>query len=83
MKAILRSYLSEDQIIDKVVEIDDDHDFNDGPYVDTIPFAVGSQQNILPLDWIRREYLSQPDLYTEEVIQQYLRENDEIAVDKH
>ena len=30
------------------VEIADTHNFADGPYVDTVPFAVGSNQTILP-----------------------------------
>jgi hypothetical protein len=34
---------------DKIVTISDNHNFADGPYVDTVPFAVGSNQEILPL----------------------------------
>lgn len=48
MIATLRTYQSEDRIIDRLVEIDDAHNFADGPYVDTVPFAVGSNQTILP-----------------------------------
>jgi len=50
MKAILRTYHSETNISEEVVEISDDHHFEDGPYVDTIPFSVGSNQSVLPLD---------------------------------
>ena len=50
MKAILRTYHNELSFTDRVVEIDDDHDFGDGPYQDTVPFAVGSNQTILDLD---------------------------------
>jgi hypothetical protein len=47
MKAILRSYHNETSHTDKVVDIHDDHDFGGGPYQDTVPFAVGSNQSIL------------------------------------
>jgi hypothetical protein len=33
-----------------VVEIDDNHEFYNGPYQDTVPFAVGSNQAILPIE---------------------------------
>jgi hypothetical protein len=50
IKAILRTYHSETESSDRVVDIDPAHDFAGGPYVDTIPFAVGSNQAILPRD---------------------------------
>jgi hypothetical protein len=50
MTAVLRTYQGEDKIADKLVEISDDHNFADGPYGDTVPFAVGSNQAILPED---------------------------------
>jgi hypothetical protein len=50
MTAVLRTYQGEDNITDKLVEISDAHNFADGPYVDTVPFAVGSNQSILPED---------------------------------
>lgn len=50
MKAILRTYISETNIIDEIREISDNHHFEDGPYVDTIPFSVGSNQTILELE---------------------------------
>jgi hypothetical protein len=51
MKAILRTYYDKSSShTDKVVEINDNHDFSRGAYVDTIPFAVGSNQTILPLE---------------------------------
>ncbi len=49
MKAILRTYHNEHSATDRVVEIDDDHDFSNGPYQDSVPFAVGSNQTILEL----------------------------------
>lgn len=48
MKAILRTWKSETEKEDTVVEIADNHNFADGPYVDTVPFTVGSNQEILP-----------------------------------
>jgi hypothetical protein len=50
MKAILRTYDRDASFLDRVVEIDDDHDFSGGPYQDTVPFAVGSNQTILDLE---------------------------------
>jgi len=50
MKAILRTHLNETRFVDKIVDIDDNHDFAGGPYQDTVPFAVGSNQEILPLE---------------------------------
>jgi hypothetical protein len=50
MKAILRTYDHRDaSYTDRVVEIDDNHDFSNGPYQDSVPFAVGSNQTILEL----------------------------------
>ena len=50
MKAILRTHFSETRFVDKIVDIDDNHDFAGGPYQDTVPFAVGSNQEILQLE---------------------------------
>lgn len=79
MKAILRTYQQDEHVSDKVVEIDDSHNFNDGPYVDTIPFSVGSNQEIVPLDWVRRDHLDSPQLYPDEVLQQYQEQNDRLT----
>jgi hypothetical protein len=50
MKAILRTYHNETNHTDEVVDIHDDHDFGGGPYQDTVPFAVGSNQSILAIE---------------------------------
>lgn len=50
MKAILRTYTSENSYYDVLREIGDHHDFSKGPYEDTVGFAVGSNQAILPVD---------------------------------
>lgn len=50
MTAILRTYLNERVICEEKVEIDDDHIFAYGPYQDTVPFSIGSNQSILPYD---------------------------------
>jgi hypothetical protein len=50
MKAILRSWHNETSHTDEVVDIHDDHDFGGGPYQDTVPFAVGSNQSILAIE---------------------------------
>ncbi len=51
MKAILRTYDHRDaSYTDRMVEIDDSHDFGRGPYQDSVPFAVGSNQTILELE---------------------------------
>jgi len=50
MKAVLVTYRGEETAFKDVVEIDDNHNFADGPYVDTIPFAVGSNQSIQPME---------------------------------
>lgn len=49
MKAILRTWIRETPA-DMVVEIDDTHDFALGPYQDSVPFAVGSNQEILQIE---------------------------------
>lgn len=46
MKAILKTYASEKVSNYQLVEISDHHDFTDS-YADTVPFAVGSNQEIL------------------------------------
>lgn len=58
MKAVLRTYDKEKHISDKIVEISDSHDFF-GPYADTVPFSVGSNQSILPLTWLIEEKLEE------------------------
>jgi hypothetical protein len=50
MIAILRTYLKETIIIDEQVEVDDDHIFAYGPYQSTVPFSVGSNQEIIPYE---------------------------------
>jgi len=52
MKAILRTYNKETLVSDKIVDISDDHDFSNGPYVDTVPFSVGSNQTIIPIEYL-------------------------------
>lgn len=47
--AVLRTYLNNGgEFEDAGVLISRHHRFEDGPYVDTIPFSVGSNQTILP-----------------------------------
>ena len=51
MKATLRTWHAPDDVSTlKLVEISDDHDFAQGSYADTIPFAVGSNQEIIEYD---------------------------------
>ena len=50
MTAILRTYQSETTFTEELVEISDDHIFAYGPYQDTVPFSVGSNQEILPFE---------------------------------
>jgi hypothetical protein len=50
MTAILRTYISENVFTEEMVEINDDHIFAYGPYQDTVPFSVGSNQSILPFE---------------------------------
>ncbi len=50
MKAVLVTYCGEEISDRKIVDIDDNHNFYDGPYVDTIPFSVGSNQSIQPME---------------------------------
>lgn len=52
--AILRTYYKE-KYHDTAVMIDEDHDFSGGPYQDTIPFPVGSNQEIVPIDDLSRD----------------------------
>jgi hypothetical protein len=48
-KAVLRTYLNNrGDFRDELVRVLRGHRFSDGPYVDTVPFAVGSNQAILP-----------------------------------
>ena len=50
MIAILRTYGCDGRFDDSIVNISDDHKFEEGPYVDTVPFPVGSNQSILSLE---------------------------------
>jgi hypothetical protein len=51
IKATLRTWNNGDRsFTDSVVLIDRTHDFASGPYQDTVPFAVGSNQEVLPID---------------------------------
>jgi hypothetical protein len=44
-KAVLRTYLNNSgDFVDRIVEVSEDHDFSKGPYQDTVPFCVGSNQ---------------------------------------
>lgn len=64
MKAILRTYNKEAIDHDKLVDIDDAHDFAQGPYQDTVGFSVGSNQSILPWDGeTRPEGIPQEDWF--------------------
>lgn len=47
MTAYLVTYGQEDIVDIYPVEIADNHNWSDGPYADTIPFAVGSNQTIV------------------------------------
>ena len=49
MKALLVTYDKEKIVETCEVEISDLHDFSSGPYADTIPFSVGSNQNIIEI----------------------------------
>lgn len=53
MKAWLVTYNLQTQCLQerRLVEVADDHNFADGPYVDTVPFSVGSNQTVVPEDW--------------------------------
>jgi hypothetical protein len=44
--ALLRTYHTGGFTEDQLVEISADHDFEKGPYQDTVGFAVGSNQTI-------------------------------------
>lgn len=50
MKALLRTWMREEIQQDDVVEIDPSHDFLGSPYEDTVPFSVGSNQEIIKLE---------------------------------
>lgn len=51
MKAILRTWDGPKATFeDRIVTVDNRHDFLNGPYADTVPFAVGSNQEILPIE---------------------------------
>jgi hypothetical protein len=50
MTAILRTYISESVFTEEMVQVDDNHIFAYGSYQDTVPFSVGSNQDIIPED---------------------------------
>lgn len=62
MKAVLITYKGEAIESRKIVEISDDHKWEDGPYVDTIPFSVGSNQTVVDYeyyeDWMHEVFIS-------------------------
>lgn len=62
MKAVLITYKGEAIESRKIVEISDDHKWEDGPHVDTIPFSVGSNQTVVDyeyyVDWLHEVFLS-------------------------
>ena len=49
MKAILRTYQSETDYSDRLVDVRDKSAFAD-PYGDAVPFSVGSNQKVIPCD---------------------------------
>jgi hypothetical protein len=60
VEAFLISYQRDTISNIQLVEISDDHDWSAGPYVDTVPFSVGSNQTIVSyedgIDIIKRTY---------------------------
>lgn len=51
MKAVLRTWnIPNATYEDQIVTVDNHHNFLNGPYADTVPFAVGSNQEILPIE---------------------------------
>jgi hypothetical protein len=50
MKAILKTNVGESVTFEEIVEIHDDHIFCYGPHQETVPFVVGSNQEILPFE---------------------------------
>jgi hypothetical protein len=68
MKAILRTYHSEQKYTDQLVKIDDNHDWARGPYQDTAPFTVGSNQTILELEFTEKPWRPWPPVWSEIVI---------------
>jgi hypothetical protein len=50
MKALLVTYNNEKLSECRLVDVADDHDFAGGPYQDSVPLAVGSNQAIIPAD---------------------------------
>ncbi len=57
MKAFLINYRKEEIAEVRPVEISDDHDWLSGPYVDTVPFSVGSNETIIPYEDGEKLYL--------------------------
>jgi hypothetical protein len=55
MKAILVTYDGQSIESRQLVEISDNHDWSGGPYQDTVPFSVGSNQQLVP--WEYEEYI--------------------------
>lgn len=68
MKAILRTWHREGESTDQLVEIDDDHDWAGGPYQDTVHFSVGSNQEILELEFTEKPWRPWPPVWSEIVI---------------
>jgi hypothetical protein len=50
MKALLITYDQESLVESRLVDIHDDHNFADGPYQDSVPFSVGSNQTIVEIE---------------------------------
>jgi hypothetical protein len=52
MKALLITYNITTGDLDesRLVDIDDDHNFANGPYQDSVPFSVGSNQTIVEIE---------------------------------
>ena len=49
MKAILRTYLSETDYSERLVDVRDESAFSD-PFGEAVPFATGSNQKVIPCD---------------------------------
>jgi hypothetical protein len=50
MKALLITYKGEKKESIELADIADDHDWSGGPYQDTVPFPVGSNQQVVSLE---------------------------------
>lgn len=56
MNAILRTYLDENKYTDTIVEVDDEHTFISS-FAETVPFSVGSNQVVLPVEELTHKEL--------------------------